>query len=165
MKPSKRTRTDLISLTIIMPLLFVMGIEFIFMIPVVLAYLFLLIFDGDDDETHNKKSTKHMSKKRAIALFFVIFVNIFIENMIAKPFKDDHRQICGTLTSHEQKPFPRSPLSSPNTILKIDNHHKTFHAKFVDIPSNSQVCITYIDSDKTMWFFRDYVLHIKAMKH
>lgn len=160
MKPSKRTRTDLISLTIIIPLLFVMGIELIFMIPVVLAYLFLLIFDKD-----NNQPTKYMSKKRAIALFFVIFVNIFIENMIAKPFKDDHKQICGTLTSHEQKPFPRSPLSLPNTILNVDNHHKTFHAKFVDIPPNSQVCITYIDSDKTMWFFRDYVLHIKAMKH
>lgn len=159
-KPSKRTRTDLISLTIIIPLLFVMGIEFIFMIPVVLAYLFLLIFDKD-----NNQPIKHMSKKRAIALFFVIFVNIFIENMIAKPFKDDHKQICGTLTSHEQKPFPRSPLSSPNTILNIDNKHHAFRAKFVDIPPNSQVCITYIDSDKTMWFFRDYVLHIKAIKH
>lgn len=110
----------------------------------------------------NKWMSKHRQETtRAIVTLLMIIITVGCMLMIKKVFDKDSEQVCGTLIQHESRVFPRSLFFAPNTIIDIGGEQRTFRTGVHNVSLGSQVCVKYIESDKTWWFFDDYVLDIE----
>lgn len=109
----------------------------------------------------NKWSNHRQETTRTIVTLLVIIITVGCMLMIEKVFEKDSEQVCGTLIQHESRVFPRSLFFAPNTIIDIGGEQRTFRTAMHNVSLGSQVCVKYIESDKTLWFFHDYVLDIE----
>lgn len=126
----------------------------------VMVSVFLLIW-GLTLIFHKFISAHYPESTRAIATLLVIIIGIGCMWAIEKVFDKDSEQVCGTLIQHEFRVFPHSLFFTPNTIIDIGGEQRTFRTDVHNVSLGSQVCVKYIESDKTLWFFHDYVLDIE----
>lgn len=158
MKFSKKAWLKFIALIILLGAIsFIMGLDLIFALPLIAFCIILYFFD--------KSTVKYQSKtKIIITLIFLLFV-IFGKSLVGSIFKDSTNEVCGILIKNDFEFFDRLIFNPPNTLIQKDTQTLEFRSFSTNIPLNSKVCITYIESDANIWFYNDYVLGIQEVKN
>lgn len=135
----------------------IMSLDLIFALPLMVLTLILYYFD--------KSTVEHQSKIKIISYLILLFFVIFGKSLVGFIFKDNTEQVCGTLIKNDFEFFDRFIVNKPNTLIQKDNQTLEFRSFVTNIPLNSKVCITYIESDNRIWFYNDYVLDIQEVKN
>lgn len=147
----------IVSTLILVVLCLILGLEIIVFIFPLILYGIKLILD--------EQYPKHKTTLAFIAFFALGFSLPASKFLINHIFIEQQTETCGTLAKNDDFFFYGAFFNKPNIVINDGNILKEFSAKFYDITLNSKVCITYIESDNTIWFFNDYVLDITEIKN
>lgn len=154
MKLSKKIWVDFAILIIATPIVMVVfGTDLPLILPLLFLFIIQIVFDN--------KYPKYKYQSQLVVYVVMIMLVIFVKPSIDNIFEKDSKHICGTLLKNEYQFFHRSLLNSPNIIIQMNDEKIEFRSKNTDLPLNSQVCVNYVESDDSIWFFHDYVLSIK----
>lgn len=154
MKLSKKIWVDFAILIITIPIVMVVfGTD----LPLILPLLFLFIIQILFDNKYPKYKHQSQMVVYVAMIALMMFATPYMHNILQKHSK----QICGTLIKNEYQFSHRSLLNSPSVIVEVNGEKIEFRSKNTDLPLNSQVCVDYVESDDSIWFFHDYVLSIK----
>ncbi|WP_066800092.1 hypothetical protein [Moraxella oblonga] len=134
----------------------IMSLDLIFALPLMVLTLILYYFD--------KSTPQRQSKIKIISYLILLFFVIFGKSLVGSIFKDNTEQVCGILIKNDFEFFNRFILNKPNIL--IQKYNQILEFRFItNIPLNSKVCVNYVESDDSIWFYNDYVLDIQEIKN
>lgn len=146
----------IISIVILVILCLIFGLEIIVFLP------FLILYGGKLILGYKYQSHQNILNLIAfIAFGFCLSISQFLIKTI---FVEQQSEVCGKLVRNDNVFFYGAFFNQPNIVIDDNKTLKEFNAKFHKMDLNSQVCITYIKSDTTIWFYNDYVLDIIEIK-